>query len=49
MARSNVRPDYKKTPAPKPAQVKKLNIVSYAKMGKAVNSGSQDIFHMGKK
>lgn len=41
--------DYKKTPAPSVAQVKKLNLVSYGKLGKGMNSGALDILHMGKK
>jgi len=43
------RTDYKKTAAPKPAQAKKQTLVTTAKMGKALNSGSMDILHMGKK
>lgn len=49
MAKATQRLDYKKTSAPSVAQVKKLNLVSYGKMGKGVNSNALDIFHMGKK
>jgi hypothetical protein len=43
------RTDYKKTTAPKPAQAKKQTIVTTGPMGKALNSNSMDILHMGKK
>lgn len=43
------RTDYKKTAAPKPGAAKKMNLISKAKMGKALNSGSANLFQMGKK
>jgi len=43
------RKDYKKATAPTPGVAKNLNLNSYGKMGKGLNSGSLNIFNMGKK